>query len=672
MNQVADPILSAPVPYALGKINYIPLGQLCVSPRNVRKKAARNIPELANDIEYNGLLQNLVGHPIEAESHNAGTAPFGICAGQRRLAALNLLKSKGGWTDADPVPVLIVSIGEALAISLAENKGREEMHLADQCAAYRELIAEGRSVSDIAARFSVSDTAVRRALKLANISPRLLEVFRDDGMKYEQACALALSDDHEQQERIWFDATQDWQRSPYQIRQIITQAEVNAAENPLALFVGLDSYEAAGGYVRRDLFSDNANTGYVSDLELLNRLAVEKLSAAADHVRAEGWSWVESTIRHDAFVTMRPHQLDPAVREFTKKEKAEYRKLEQIRDSAFEAFDAYCDAVDEGCPEDTEDEADRGDALERAAEEARDALLAYEKRLELWTDEHKAQAGALLWIDRAGRLQIRRGLVKQQATENNAHGQQDGSPSLAKKSKPVHSETLCARLTAHRTAAVQAELLKHPDVATAYLLYAMVPAVFHEQFVDQWRDYHALDASFRPAIDTLPRVADDMTDSAAWRYLDGEREKWASQMPRELRHLLPWLLRAPAEVTAGLLTFCVAAMVDSVTRENKAHAVNSLADVLALDMVQYWKPTRNSYLNHVSKQRIVEVMSEAVSPTAAAPLAAMKKADAAAAAEMQVVETGWLPDVLTNRASTFPIENPAVEVARETSETAAS
>ncbi|UMY33509.1 hypothetical protein [Burkholderia contaminans] len=43
------------------------------------------------------------------------------------------------------------------------------------------------------------------------------------------------------------------------------------------------------------------------------------------------------------------------------------------------------------------------------------------------------------------------------------------------------------------------------------------------------------------------------------------------------------------------------------------------------------------------------------------PLGSMKKGDAAAAAEMQLVESGWLPDVLTNRESTFPIEHPTRE-----------
>ena len=39
----------------------------------------------------------------------------------------------------------------------------------------------------------------------------------------------------------------------------------------------------------------------------------------------------------------------------------------------------------------------------------------------------------------------------------------------------------------------------------------------------------------------------------------------------------------------------------------------------------------------------------AVSPEAAAPLAAMKKEEAAAAAELRLAGTGWTPEVLENR-----------------------
>jgi ParB family chromosome partitioning protein len=124
-------------------------------------------------------------------------------------------------------------------------------------------------------------------MKLANVSPKLLALLREDAITLDQLAALALADDHETQERIWFDAPNEWQRQPNYLRQAITHTEIDASRNRLVRFVGLDAYAAAGGYVRRDLFSDEENAGYITDAELLQRLVAQKLDAVAEKVRAE-------------------------------------------------------------------------------------------------------------------------------------------------------------------------------------------------------------------------------------------------------------------------------------------------------------------------------------------------------------------------------------------------
>lgn len=636
MTEIATDVI--PNDAAFAPIQYVPLGSLRVSPRNARKKPPTRIRELADDIRATGLLQNLVVHHIEDEP-----GEHGVCAGQRRLAALALLKSEGHATDSTLIPVRIVSIGEALAVSLIENAEREGMHIADQCEAFKQLVAEGRSVEEIAGRFSVAERDVRRALKLASVSPKLIDVYRDDGMTYDQVCALALSDSHEQQERIWFDAKQTWQQRANEIRRVITQEETHASDNPLVAFVGLDAYEAAGGYVRRDLFSDAKNNGYINDLELLNRLAVEKLSAVAVDMGAEGWSWVETNVQRDSLQLSKYGRLRPASREFTRKEKTEFRKLEKARDEAQTALNAYYDE------EEGEDDDAKREALEEAAQDADAAVDAYAERRNAWTDEQKARAGVFIWLDYAGGLQIERGLVKpsEKAAVKDA-GVAGAECIIPEKAKPLHGETLCERLTAHRTAAVQAELMKEPTVALAYLMFSMVPRVFSEHY-EAHAATDALDAQFTPTHDRLLRAADDMTDSPAWQFIDGQRQKWRAMLPTKVRDLLPWLLSCSEDVLANLFAFCVAATVNGLSRWDGPHDVNTLADTLGLDMATYWKPTRASYLNHVSKQRIIDVVTQAVSAEAAAPLASMKKGDAAAAAELRLADSGWLPEVLTNR-----------------------
>ncbi len=62
----------------------------------------------------------------------------------------------------------------ATEISLSENVFREDMHPVHQYKAFSIMAAEGRSIADIAAHFSVTEIIVRRRLALAKISPNCL------------------------------------------------------------------------------------------------------------------------------------------------------------------------------------------------------------------------------------------------------------------------------------------------------------------------------------------------------------------------------------------------------------------------------------------------------------------------------------------------------------------
>ncbi|WP_415881091.1 ParB/RepB/Spo0J family partition protein, partial [Burkholderia sp. BCC1970] len=226
----------------------------------------------------------------------------------------------------------IVSEGEAHAISLIENSEREELDPFDVLRSYRMLAEEGRNVDYIAALFSASPLTIKRRMKLANVSPKLLALLREDGITLDQLAALALADDHETQERVWFDAPNDGQRAPQYLRQAITRTEVDASRSRLVHFVGLAAFEAAGGYVRRDLFSDAENAGFVADAELLRRLAGEKLEAVAEEVRAEGWNWTETRIERDVLKLNHYDRLDPLDRAYTEDEQREMDALTARQD----------------------------------------------------------------------------------------------------------------------------------------------------------------------------------------------------------------------------------------------------------------------------------------------------------------------------------------------------
>jgi len=643
-NRVTESVLEASNGHE-AQIEYVPYGRLFPSPLNVRKKAPTGIEALAETIVVKCMLQNLVVHEVKGRSKQP---KLGVCAGQRRLAALDLLFSQGRITEDYRVPVLIVSEGEAVAASLIENREREAMSIADESVAFRLLTEEGKSIAHVSALFKVSEMVVRRALKIANLAPVLLDLLRDDKLDYEQAKVLALADDHATQERVWNDAHNAWQRRPSELRAAITKAEIDARDSALAKFVGLDAYEGAGGYVRRDLFSDGENAGYIADADLLHRLATDRLIEISQTVQSEeGWLWVETRTRGDANELIRYGRVHSTTRKPTKNEEAELAVLAAKRDAAHMELNAYYD-------EDCEEDEARHDRLSTAVDVATHAVDQYAERFEVFGPEDMQRAGAFVYLDDDGFVTIERGLIR---PEERAAARGDdalpvtatGQSSKPARVTPLHNEKLCRRLTAHRTAAIQTELARHPSVALAVLMSRMIPVVFEEHYERQYPE-HAIEVNLRTSRGALVKHADDMADSVAWKEIEAERVKWMRMLPARADALLPWLLGQGSDIQSNLFAFCVAATVDGIDGSDRAHAVNSLADVLNVDLSYYWKPTRASYFDHVSKSRIADVLREHVSPQAAAEVQGMKKDAAAADAEVRMAESGWLPGVLANRA----------------------
>ncbi|MBW9105122.1 ParB/RepB/Spo0J family partition protein [Paraburkholderia phenoliruptrix] len=627
----------------------VPYSSLRRSPLNVRTKSLAGIAGLAANIRAKGLLQNLVVHEIKGS--RGKHRKYGVCAGQRREAALDLLFEQEHIAADYPVPVRIVSEGEALAISLIENSAREGLDPFDVLRAYRMLAEEGRSVDYIAALFSASPITVRRRIKLANVSPKLLALLREDAITLDQLSALALADDHETQERLWFEAN-EWQRQPHYLRQAITRAEIDASRSRLVRFVGLPAYEAAGGYVRRDLFSDDENAGYIADADLLQRLVAQKLDAAAEEVRAEGWGWIETRVERDVLELNRYGRLQPVHRPYTEDEQRHIDVLTAQRDELAETLDALSD--------DDENAYEEAERLDLEIERTSAAITAIESHAVLWDTSQMAEAGAYVIVGAQGELTVERGLVRREnsAALDAAGATVTGVPAADApdkadmkdpKAKPVHSSKLCQRLTAHRAAAIHAELVAQPTVALAALLRHLIPQALPEHYgYTSAPDYLTL--SGENNHDRLLRAADDLPESQAWNAIEAQRARWVEELPTKRSDLLPWLIQQdPGTTLLDLLAFCTGTLLDGIAGEEKPLAINALADALNLDMTRYWKANRITYFDHVSKARIAEVVSAAVSPKVAADLAKMKKADAAAEAELRLANVAWLPEILTDR-----------------------
>jgi ParB family transcriptional regulator, chromosome partitioning protein len=102
------------------------------------------------------------------------------------------------------------------------------------------LAESGLSIDDVAARFGVTTLFVRQRLKLANVAPRFIEDYRARALQLDQLEALAITDDHAAQERVW-DSAQNWERSAHNLRRLLTEKKVSSSDKR-AIFIGVKTY----------------------------------------------------------------------------------------------------------------------------------------------------------------------------------------------------------------------------------------------------------------------------------------------------------------------------------------------------------------------------------------------------------------------------------------------
>jgi len=624
------------------ELHLIPLSRLRPSSRNVRQSGGTAIPELAASIARVGLLQNLT----------VTTSPdgqwFEVVAGRRRLAALKLLVKRHKLAKDHPVPCLLVPDTSARTVSLSENVQREAMHPADQFEAFAALVAEGRPIEDIAADFGVTPLVVQRRLKLANVSPRLLADYRAEAVTLEQLMALAITDDHAAQEAAFY-GSPHWQRSPQALREHLTHEEIDASRDALARFVGVEAYQSAGGGVRRDLFADDQTGVFLADPALLDALARDKLAAVVEQVRAERWGWVEVAPRATHADL---HRFQRVQRQRRAPNKAEAKRIAQL-EAEQNRLQERLDEVDD----DLSDEA--AQALQDQMDELGKALDSIEHSLLSYPPEAMAQAGAVVSLDHEGGVLVHRGLLKpEQAKEARATGancaeQADGArPDETPDNAPPRamlSEKLVKRLSAHRTAALQAEVARHPEVALVLLVHRLAQRAI-------LGDYNSspLHINANPQ-DLLEQFAPDMSQSRAVQGLREVRKAWSQRLPQDPQALLTELQAMPMPELLSLLALCVGLTVNAMALREDETPASAIAQAVGLDMHDWWTPTAEGYFDHVSKARALEAV-RVFAPDQVDRLSKLKKADISREAERLSAGSSWLPALLEKPLALVVVE----------------
>jgi ParB family chromosome partitioning protein len=442
----------------------IPFNKLVLSQSNVRRvKSGVSIEQLAESIVQRTLLQSLnVRAVVDAGGNETGM--FEVPAGGRRYRALELLVKQKRMAKTQPVPCVVREGGIAEDDSLAENDERVGLHPLDQFRAFQTLLDAGLTEEEIAARHFVTLAIVKQRLRLVSVSPKLQEVYAEDGMTLDQLMAFSVTGDQARQEQVWENVSRSGYDEPYQIRRMLTENTVRASDRR-AQFVGLNTYEQAGGGVLRDLF-EHDDGGWLQDVVLLDRLVTEKLTSAAETIAKEGWKWISVAVDFPFDHTRGLREIEGNPLDLSPEEQATIDALnaEQTRlESDYQDADELPDEVDQRLGE-----------IEAA-------LVAFEDRPMLYDPTEIARAGVFISIDSEGRLSVDRGYVRVddevpaadldvgQGADQSSEGQQAdasvqrtvievaGSPVEADEddedaAKPL-PDRLITELTAHRTLA---------------------------------------------------------------------------------------------------------------------------------------------------------------------------------------------------------------------------
>ncbi|MFJ7440855.1 ParB N-terminal domain-containing protein [Methylorubrum thiocyanatum] len=651
----------------------IPFDKLALSQANVRRVAGgMSIEDLAEDIARRGLLQSLSVRPI-LDGQGQETGRYEVPAGGRRYRALEHLVKTRRMTKGTKVPCIVRPADSPISAtedSMAENAMREALHPLDQFRAFKALADGGMSHADIAARFFVSEKIVTQRLRLAGISPVLLDAYAAGELTLECLMAFSVTEDTERQVKVWEALCKRGGVSNWSIRQALTERTVSVGD-ARARFVGEEAYVAAGGIVLRDLFAERGD-GWFQDAALLDRLAEEKLAAVGQEVAAEGWKWIEVSL---SLMTGRTYGLR------TLRTRSE---LSEAEEAAFEAAVASYDALNDayGYGDDIPEEvAERLAALEAEIAE-------YERSSNIYDPADIAIAGAFVTLDYDGRPTVRRGYVRPEdepvaapegeaatagATQSIGAGSTEagtdgrtvrpepsvmrtiitiggGSASSSPTAEPEEadrplSEQHRTELTSYRTIALREALADDPESAFIAVLHAMVIRVI----VNGYRTGTCLEVSTTSSrVDPSVQGLDGFRPATA---LDARREAWAKRLPEDHPAIWDFLIDLAPEERTELFALCAGLSVNAMhtpydRRPEALPHADRLARLVGLDMTRDWAPTAANYFGRVTKTRILAAVREAKGEDTARLLDGLKKGDMAREAERLMAGSGWLPELL--------------------------
>jgi len=262
------------------QLQHISLDQLDVSAFNMRHaKRPPDVADILPSVRARGILQPLLVRP------NGEPERFEIVAGRRRYFAARAVAEERG--EIEPLPCAVMEPGDdagALEASLIENAARLDPDEMSQYETFVRLTKEGKSVTEIAETFGITEIMVKRRLALGNLLPRIRAAYRKDAIDAETVRHLTLASKAQQKDWLaLFADPEQYAPRGYQLKLWLFGGQ--SIPTSVALF----PVEDYPGQIVADLFGEDA---YFADTDLFWQKQNAAIAAKRDAFLEAGWSEV--------------------------------------------------------------------------------------------------------------------------------------------------------------------------------------------------------------------------------------------------------------------------------------------------------------------------------------------------------------------------------------------
>jgi len=438
------------------------------------------------------------------------------------------------------------------------------------------------------------------------------------------------------------------------------------ADDPVALLVGAEAYEAAGGVIERDLFSDAREKW--RHPEIARGLAAAIMEAEATRIGAErGLAWIRPVASHSIWdATRNLYKITLPEQPMTL---AEAERAEQIEQRMGELHDAMQD----------EDLAEDAFAVMETELDALAAELeALDNRPVFMPPELASRVGAFLTLAQNGTMLLNESyysetpitvtVVEPDPVDGDAEGGhaddegeidaeavsdpvikaptfriEEGTTTTSTGSTPKEidpdtaapggkalSQVLLDQLAVQRRDVLGAALIANPGLALDYMLFAMVDG----RTMGGSGDGTTISAS-RPQD---PVMSNNVPASRARDYLaevhDGLDTSWG--VPGGKVERFEAFRALGDEAKSAWLAWIVATSLEA--KENySSHTQNPLqnrlATILEVDVASWWRPTSENFFDRVSKGSLISLLHEVGGPALSSRHATEKKPEVSASCQ---------------------------------------